>query len=575
MPDARAAVLLVALALTAGCVAGPTSSSHPTASKHPIRMTAPEWDPIRWNQTLSQPRFTGLIKQDVWHSSWDETQLHTRLYRAADLGDWKAPIVLHMSPYFGANSAATGPVPSTGLDGWLIKYFVPRGYAVALNDVRGTGESGGCLEQTGPKQTKDGFKVVEELAGMAWSNGRVGMIGISYDGETQQSTATAQPPHLVTIIPMSSVAGQYDYNYYDAVPYTSVGIAGMTSYAGIGMQPPNPPVNNGAKPTNYGERAGCHPENLKEGSDPKGDFNQYWKDREIRLHVKQIVNTSVLYVHGLEDWNVKPVHIRGWYNELPAQKHAWLGQWQHNYPDGNTFNKDWSRSDWKLTVHRWYDHWLLGIDSGIMQEPPVQVQDSMGRWRFEDAWPPVPQRVSTYQLTTDGKLTTDPAAAGEVSYDDRGLPINDPRGDSRSFVTAPFEADLHYSGWPTLNFTAKLDRDGTHFAIHLIDVASDGTERITNRAFLDAQHRTGLEKSVPVAAGQWLDYHIRFFPQDDVIGQGHRLKIKIGAVDDWIQPDGTFAKTTIRLGGDAPAALTLPLVEDAKARFFTPLKVPT
>jgi X-Pro dipeptidyl-peptidase len=94
----------------------------------------------------------------------------------------------------------------------------------------------------------------------------------------------------------------------------------------------------------YAERFPCHQENIKEGGDPRGDFNQYWKDREIRLHVKEIKNTSVFQTHGLEDWNVKPNHIRNWFELIETPKHGWFGQWAHNFPDGNSFNRDWSRS---------------------------------------------------------------------------------------------------------------------------------------------------------------------------------------------------------------------------------------
>lgn len=530
-----------------------------------------DWDTAQINASLSQAQFSvhDLIKEDFWHTGHDGVKLHTRIFRPKTPDTWKAPVILHMSPYFGPNNAATGPVPSgSGMDGWLVSHFLPRGYAIALNDVRGTGESGGCLEQTGPLQTQDGYRVVEDLASQPWSNGRVGMIGISYDGETQQSTATAAPPHLTTVVPLASVAGQYEWNFYDGIPYTTNGIAGMVSYMGIGVRP-------GMTATGlpyYPERWGCHPENLKEGADPRGDLNKYWEDREIRLHVHKIVNTSFLYVHGLEDWNVKPNHIRDWYNDVPTDKHAWIGQWQHNFPDRNTFKNDWSRSDWRYTVHRWFDHWLLGLDTGIMQEPAVQVMDSQGRWRFEDAWPPLGLSTRTYYLSPEGKLLLEPARDGSRQYRDTARPMEEASTDSLLFESETLAEDLHYAGWPVLNLTATLDRSGTHFAVHLFDVAPDGTSKIINRGYLDAQHRKSLRTSEPVPTGQATAYSIRFFPQDDVVPAGHKLRVKIGAMDGWIQPDGTFANVVVSLGG-AKATLTLPIVEDSTARFFTPLSL--
>jgi predicted acyl esterase len=197
--------------------------------------------------------------------------------------------------------------------------------------------------------------------------------------------------------------------------------------------------------------------------------------------------------------------------------------------------------------------------------------DSTGAWRFEDAWPPASLPLE-FQLGADNKLGS--TKAGSVSYQDRGVSmLNSQVGDSEVFLSEPLAAEVHYAGWPLLTFSAKLDMQGTHFAVHLIDVASDGSEKIINRAYLDAQHRQGLERSVPVAMNALLEYKVRFFPQDDVLGAGHRLKLRIGAVDDWIQPDGTMATTTIVIDDQHPATLSLPVIKNEERRFFTPLKV--
>ena len=576
--------LLLGMAL-AGCLnADPTGgSADGPAKKRIIGAEAPKWDLEDLNASLSQPIFPqgAIIAEDHWTESFDGTMLHSRVYRPADRGEWLSPIILHVSPYFGANNAEANQPSGNGMDGWLVSHFIQRGYAVVLNDVRGTGESGGCLEQTGPKQTQDEYIVIEDLATQPWANGKVGMIGISYDGETQQSAAVAAPPHLTTVIPLASVAGQYEWNFYDGVPYTINGAAGMVSYATIGVEPNTPTTfltggdPDAPPPTMYTERFGCHPENIKEGADPRGDFNQFWKDREIRLHVDKIQNTSFLHVHGLEDWNVKPNHIRDWYELIPTPKHAWYGQWQHNFPDGNSFNPDWSRSDWRLTVHRWFDYWLLDRPTGIMDEPAVQVMDSLGRWRFEDMWPPLHAESVRLYPDASASLFDVPVRDGSVSYTDNGLPM-ETRGESVSFMTEPLESDLHYAGSPFFHFTATLTGapvvQGTHFALHLVDVAPDGSERMINRGYLSAQHRDGLETSKPVPLGQAIEYHLRLFPQDDVIQAGHHIKIQLGAVDNAIQPEGNNAQVTIQLGGEK-TYLELPAIDDAQARFFTPIVI--
>lgn len=523
-------------------------------------------------QNLSAKRFpVEPLVEEQFVESFDGTQLRVRIYRPDADEAWRAPIILHMSPYFSLEGFATD-----GLDAWLFEHFVPRGYGVALADVRGTGQSGGCLEHTGRNEAQDGYEIVEFLAARPWSNQRVGMIGLSYDAETQQATLTTSPPHLTTIVPVESIAGLYDHVYFDGVPYTDAGIVGAGSYTAQGMIPPRPNEEL-FSPAVYAERPGCHPENVQERSDPRGDFTQYWKDRELRSWIPSLHNTSVFFVHGLEDWNVKPIHIAGWYNELPLSKQAWIGQWQHEFPDANAV-----RPDWHFAVHRWFDHWLLGIDTGVMKEPPVQVQDSDARWRFEDAWPPQGLPWMDWYATKAGSLdAVSPGQAAQQTYTDNGLNMEDGRGESLEWTSPPLESPLHYSGQPRFRFTATISAltpvpmsSGTHFAVHLIDLGPDGTERIINRGYLDAQHRNTMNFSEPVPQGQPIDYVVRLFPQDDVLPAGHALRLRLGAVDEWIQPDGTNARVIVTVGGEQGTRLQLPIVDDATARFFTPPPVP-
>lgn len=103
----------------------------------------------------------------------------------------EVPTILIMTPY----ASIYGPLNS---EASFIEYMNARGYAVAMSHVRGTGNSGGCLEQTSVNQIDDGARVIEYLGRDAkWSNGRVGMYGASYDAETQISTAGLGDPDRI------------------------------------------------------------------------------------------------------------------------------------------------------------------------------------------------------------------------------------------------------------------------------------------------------------------------------------------------------------------------------------------
>src|SRR5689334_22806106 len=136
-----------------------------------------------------------------------------------------------MTPYVNAGMDEYPdfiPVP-------IIEELVRRGYAVAQNHVRGTGSSGGCMEQTGIHEPDDGARVVAYLGRDApWSDGHVGMFGISYDADAQIATAAKGDPaktkYLKAIIPSETVGGLYEYEMFDGVPYAFSGFTSFESY---------------------------------------------------------------------------------------------------------------------------------------------------------------------------------------------------------------------------------------------------------------------------------------------------------------------------------------------------------
>ena len=528
----------------------------------------------------SEARFELLPGESVFYeSSADKARLHLRLFRPDAPEGWRAPVILVMSPYFGPDSREghdeTDPTswdaaapPAYWRYKWLVDHFVPRGYAVAFADVRGTGESGGCLEQTGTLQTQDGFDTVEFLGTQAWSNGRVGMYGKSYDGETQQATATLAPPHLATIVPVSSVAGQYDYSYYDGVPYTLQTFFSNFGYAyGDGLQP----GSTRESAASYPERAGCNADHFKQGLDESGDWNAYWEEREFRNRADK-VRASVLYVHGLQDWNVKPNNVRDWFERLDVPKLALLGQWEHDYPEENRWKEEWSRQDWQDLVWRWFDHWLLGVQNDVPSLlGQVQVQDTEGRWRVEPAFPP-PATPRAFHLAGEA-LAEAPGAGEPRAYAEPPLPgtvanlllpeptrLEPPR---LAYETAPLAAPLHWSGWPTLALEATLDKADAHFAVHLLDVEPGGEAAWVARGYLSAVHREGVASPKPVPAGEPVTYEIRFFPGDVVVPQGHSLRLVLMPYDDWTSGAGSGATVTVHGG-----TLTLPLVEPRPEAFL-------
>ena len=180
-------------------------------------------------------------------------------------GHW--PVILEASPYHGtiADRDGTrilpGPKNADGEPIGLTGYFAPRGYAVVMMDLRGTGRSQGCLDHLGDKDARDLEQVVEWAASQDWSNGRVGMTGHSYVGSTPSVAAAQNPTGLKTIVPSAGLASMYHHQFQAGVPYMLQWTGVQWSYNYLTVAADLPPV--GAEPVqgaNTGDDFGNNPE---------------------------------------------------------------------------------------------------------------------------------------------------------------------------------------------------------------------------------------------------------------------------------------------------------------------------
>jgi X-Pro dipeptidyl-peptidase len=315
------------------------------------------------------------------------------------------------------------------------------------------------------------------------------------------------------------------------------------------------------------EEAGCtHTETQLAGieSAATGDKGPYWQVRDYNAQVER-VRAPVFLVHGLQDWNVKPDHVLPW-AELLREKvpvKMWLGQWAHDYPNHNRYREEWSRADWNVTLLRWFDHWLKGIDTGIMEEPMVDVQDSSGVWRHEADWPPQRAAQRAFHLAS-GALAGAPAE-GSSAWVDAGLPIPAAPGPGAAhyafFVTEPLAEPLRIAGQGVAQLRLEHSAAGGTVAVTLWDLAPDGEAHRINWGFFDLPHRHGLEQGQAVEPGEWFDLDVPLFPQDDVLAEGHRLAITLSGNDPPCQEAGVELPL-VPVGG-GPLGLVCPAKPDA------------
>lgn len=572
---AFATVLLVAP--LAGCLGAVPPDARSTGDAGPGAAA-------EWLDRLSEPLFDSIVHEELDVPGHDGAVIRLDVYRpdlgegGIDRSDWKAPVILVYSPYFEGSKDAGDANRPGGVLGWLIDHFAPRGYAVVMADARGTRASGGCMQVAGPDEIKDGAAVVEDLAAREWSNGRVGMFGISYPARTQFGVAILDPEGLETIVPLAGISDYYSYLLFDGVPRDSWVPFTMVGYSQRGLMP----HASADAVQRYPERTECWPDNFRHGSaDLSGEWNQFWEARDYNARAAN-VNASLWMVHGFEDWNVVPDSAIDYFDLVDVPKRAWLMQMGHNYPHYNWFQPEWSRLDFEDELHRWYDHWLLGKDVGLDGEATVQVQDSSGRWRTAEAWPPADAASVAFHLTAEGELVADEAGseapeAGQRSYsafpEDTVGTAPPMTGPGRLVYTSdPLDEPLHFAGSPTLDLHVSLDGASTHVAWHLYSETPAGERVQLTRGYLDTRYRDGVRNGPePVEPGEVVALSLRTHPQDDVVPVGHRLVVTLQPDDPWSWPDTSDDAArwvTVHHGADAPSALVLPVVDPPADAFF-------
>jgi X-Pro dipeptidyl-peptidase len=478
-------------------------------------------------------------------------EINVEVMRPVDKPD--APVILTYSPY---NTLSETTTPNLANDD-LGQRYVPRGYARAVADVLGTRNSSGCWDYGGADEQQSGVDLVNFLAARPWSNGRVAMIGGSYDGTTATMVAARgeDVPGLVAIVPIAGISRWYGYAYGDGVRYslnserpTDEGIDTPLAFDfGLARTPPTDPsdplfAEKLASRANPCESA----DHTVKGYDRTPDYDSFWLERDYRKDAANI-RAAALVAHGWQDYNVKQEEGVDLYRALTNTPFKRLYMWQAGHSTPGAPN-------WQPLLDRFFDHTLLGADNGVDAEPPVitegrsATRTSTG-FRTETAWPP--RGTRTKKLTFSGGSFTDTGATTEEQS--TRMP-----GAEASWLFregSALAADARMTGSARLRITLSVDRDHAQLAPLLVDVAPDGTTKTVSRGFLNLQYRNGLARAEPIPPNEPIRATVTFKPQDQTFEAGHRIGVILqGSNTVWAVPDDPGATYTV-----TGSALELPL----------------
>lgn len=490
-----------------------------------------------------------VMEEETWITLADGTRLAARIWRPVDAEWHPVPAILEYLPYRKRDLTAERDAQSHA-------YWAGHGYAGVRVDIRGTGESDGVLtDEYLQEELDDGVAILAWLEEQPWCSGDVGMVGISWGGFNGLQIAALQPPQLKAVITLCSTDDRYadDIHHMGGCLLADNLSWASTMFDGNAC-PPDPAL--------VGER---WREMWLERLDGSGMWLAKWLEHQRR---------DAYWKHGsvCEDFpRIKcPVYaISGWADGycnavfrlmegLSVPRKGLVGPWAHKYPH---LGVPGPAIGFLQDSLRWWDHWLKGIDTGIMDEPMVRVwmQESVppsarydirpGRWVAESQWPS-PEIVPTSFRFTDGH---DLLPEGEGSEEEATLSIRSPLsvglyagkwcsynappdlphdqrdedGGSLIFQTARLEEPLEICGQPLVELELEADQPVAMVALRLTDIAEDDKATRVSYGLLNLTHRDSNEHPEPLVPGQRYRVRVQLKHIAQQFAAGHAVRLAL------------------------------------------------
>ncbi|MDQ2711416.1 MAG: CocE/NonD family hydrolase [Acidobacteriota bacterium] len=451
------------------------------------------------------------------------------------------------------------------------RQFVPRGYALVLEDVRGTYASQGVfgeIKQEGP----DGNDTINWIAEQPWSNGKVAMAGSSYPGIVQWWAALEDNPHLLAIAPICSGEDEYTDRFYSTGGAMKLGHRLL--WLAENFTPPaqvRPLFSSyiGHLPLRTADvtAAGIKLPLWREALDHPS-YDAYWKERSIREQVRRI-SVPVLSMGGWFDNYVESdLNMFAQLSASHKEVETWIGPWGHN-PGLRFPTRDFGREaiiPIRGTQASWFDHWLRKQSPAALEPPNAALHIFvMGPdiWREEREWPLARTRYTPLYLDSGGHANTEggdgalqwkpvrkaqadtftydpkdpvPTVGGAICCEPKVLPPGpleqsavERRPDVLVYTSAPLNEDLEVTGPVRAVLYAATSANDTDFTAKLVDVQPDGRALAVCDGIQRLRYRLSLEKPVFVKRNAAYQISVDAGVTSYVFFSGHRMRLEISS----------------------------------------------
>ena len=598
-------------------------------------------DPKDYLQTRDQNYdYEKTSRQSYYITMRDSEQIAVDVYLPTNLEEGKQlPTILYQTRYVRSvelkwlfrplRKYVTTNVPIEEV--YLMNSY---GYAVVIVDTRGSGASTGSRDmEFAPNEVKDGAEVCDWIVDQPWSNGNIGASGVSYVATTAMALLANQHPAVKAIFPRCGIWDMYtDVVFVGGLlqgPFVDIWGLTTQSMDANNFKPFGGKVKMAVK--------GIHPVDVENGrgklkaavEDHKENFDIMSNARKVKYRddghdiFRLTLDTCSVHRH-LDKINAgqTPIYwLTGWYDgaicrgapnafrQITSPQKMVLGAWDH---DPGNLSSPYNGGDFEVKFDveaemiRFFDHHLLGIDNGIMNEPPVRYYTcGEERWNFSDTWPPKWTTVSTYYLNADRSITYMPVpTAARLPYKvDYELGTGQysrynsqtslyKHGSTRyenlgafterclTFTGEPLDSAMTITGNAVVTLQVESDTSDAAVFVYLIDRHPDGTLYYITEGMLRGIQRhvkakrdystRGLPMPIhsyskhdgkDMTPGKAHEMQIECMPVSYQIPEGHQLVVAVAGHDvdhfDKVEP----APETIHIhcGGTSVSRIHLPI----------------
>ncbi|HWG68493.1 MAG TPA: CocE/NonD family hydrolase [Steroidobacteraceae bacterium] len=516
----------------------------------------------------SPPRH-GVRLEKTWIPMKDGVRLAATLYmpdprRAGE----RFPVLLEYLPYRKDDDEAVRDYGNHA-------YFAQRGYVGARVDIRGFGESEGTPpdREYSAQEQRDAEEVIAWLARQPWSNGKVGMLGISWGGFNSIQMALRKPPALKAILAVAATEELFkeDVHYMDGIFHVDEFELTMDLDQGRSGAP-----DFSLDESVIGPRMNSEPWSLTYLKHQRD--GAFWRSP---LRPIETLDVPAFLIGGLQD-GYRDSIVR-MLDKVKAPLKAWIGPWNHGFPNGSDYGPLY---EWRDQAVRWFDYWLKGRDTGVLKDPRVVIyqqhwhapeshpQDIPGEWRAE-SWPPAGLAPMTWYLQPDHRLLPMDSASGrdELRYVPSvgveagfwwGELLTDQRpvdAFSLTYDSPVLTEDLAILGLPQVMLQVAADAPLADWFVRLSDVAPDGRVTLVTGAGINGAQRNSMAAPEALVPGKLYPLSLKLHLASWVFPKGHRIRVAVSnALWPMNWPTPYPMTTSLMLGGEAGSRVILPRV---------------